>query len=143
MDTQNSRDWRDWLTDAKRDKKLGEKAVDDPDLRGKIALCAHQMMEHALKAVHLNLKGSLAPRTHALPRLAALVEDSDLSSFSTSEEEKAFLELLDSFFLPVRYPQNGEALPTYEKAVELFEKACRLLERVEAELTSGGDNSGS
>jgi HEPN domain-containing protein len=138
MDTQNSQDWCDWLTDAKRDKKLGEKAVDDPDLRGKIALCAHQMMEHAIKAIHLNLKGRLAPRIHALPRLAALVENSDLSF---SEEETAFLELLDSFFLPIRYPQNGEALPTHEKAVDLFDKACRLLERIEAELTQGEDNA--
>lgn len=139
MNMQNSLDWREWLVDAKRDKKLGEKGAGDPDLRSKIVLCAHQMMEHAIKAIHLCLKGELAPRKHELPWLAELVEE---AGFSFSEEEKAFLQVLDSYFIPVRYPQTGEALPTHEKAVDLFDKACRLLARIEAELTSSEDNSG-
>ena len=89
------------------------------------------MLEHGLKTVYIYLKQNHVEKTHNLSRLAELVES---AGFSISDEEKGMLSVLHSYFLPLRYPQNGAVLPTYEEAVELFNDACKLLERIEKEL---------
>lgn len=131
MDTQNSLDWREWLGRARSDKKLGELAAGKKELGGNIALCAHQMVEHALKAAYICLKQNHVEKTHNLSRLAELVEG---AGFAVSDKEKEFLDTLHNYFIPLRYPQNGAVLPTYEEAVQLFDDACKLLERIEKEL---------
>ncbi len=127
----NSSDWRAWLKYAQEDRDFAEGRMDEPGNARHVALCAHQMMEHALKAVRVFHEGGLPERTHDLPMLAASLAEKGFFEFS--EEEMDFLQELHSCFIPLKYPRSEAALPSHRKAKELFAAAAGLLERVRKE----------
>ncbi len=131
MPARNNVDWKAWLEHARGYRIValaarGQEAALRPMLEA-----THAAVERLLKAAHLRLRGELAPRSHNLIELAALVETAGLR---VREDEKDMMRILDDCFIPVRYPQTDAALPTQEEAVELLDEACRFFDRIEVEL---------
>jgi len=137
VSTQNSKDPRQWVNYAQQDRFCGETLIQaagaSEQAARPIALCAHQMIEHALKAVHIYKTHKLPKEIHDLPLLGQSL--SDAGYFNFSEQEMDFLRLLHQYFMPLKYPQSSALLPSYEEAVRLFKDACELLARVEQQVS--------
>ena len=133
MQKVNSTDWGEWLKYAEETRQHGEYLKDfDAEAAGRsMALVAHQLAEYSLKAFHIYKTKKLPPKTHDLPELARLCAPYGLQ---LSEDEKSTLELLHGFFIPLRYPQPAEALPTREESLQLFDEASALFEKIRRQL---------
>ncbi len=89
-----------WLKFAEQDLKDAEALFEKERYFGCIYHC-HQAVEKALKAVFVE-KGKTIPRVHDLPDLLKR------SQMRYSEEILDFLEELDPYYSPVRYPDVPE-----------------------------------
>ena len=78
---------------------------------------AHLALEKALKAHVCRISHDMAPRTHALLRLA------ELSRLTLSEEQRMFLSEFDRYQIEGRYPQDFAPRPTAEEGRAQFRKA--------------------
>jgi HEPN domain-containing protein len=83
---------------------------------------AHLAIEKALKALVCRAKNDLAPRTHALLRLA------ELSGFDLREDQRVFLSEFDRYQIEGRYPDDLMAQPSVEEARRQSEKAREIYE---------------
>ncbi|RKY16866.1 MAG: hypothetical protein DRP63_04675 [Planctomycetota bacterium] len=88
-------------------------------------------MEHSLKAFHICKAKKLPPKTDDLSELARLCASCGLQ---LSEDEKSTLKVLHGFYIPLRYPQSAETLPTREEALQLFAEASALFEKIRSQL---------
>ena len=135
MQKANSADWKHWLKYAQDDREHGEylKGFAGGGAGKAIALVSHQLVEHSLKAFYICKAKKLPPTTHDLSELARLCASYGLQ---LSEDEKSTLKALHGFYIPLRYPQPAEALPTREEALQLFAEASALFEKIRRQLTS-------
>ncbi|RKY13528.1 MAG: hypothetical protein DRP82_05280 [Planctomycetota bacterium] len=133
MQKANSADWKDWLRYAEDDKEHGEylKGFASEGAAKAITLTSHQLVEHSLKAFYIYKTKKLPPRTHDLSELARLCASYGLQ---LSEDEKSTLETLHGFYIPLRYPQPAETLPTKEEALQLLAEASALFEKIRSQL---------
>lgn len=121
---------REWMEISEYDLQTAEVMLNG----GKylyVAFMSQQAVEKILKAIYVQKKNELPPRTHNLlyliDTLVIPIEDTDLS----------FLSYLNQFYLETRYP--GERMQLAKeidrnKAEEVFKKTKEVLECLKQQL---------
>ncbi|MFH1829949.1 MAG: HEPN domain-containing protein [Pseudomonadota bacterium] len=119
-----------WLEFAGYDLKMAELALEE-GITTQVCFHAQQATEKALKAWldHQKLK---IPKTHKLADLATLEDFAFLGELFDK------LAVLDSFYIPTRYPDAlpgtlPEGEPSRDMAKEALETALQIVEIVEAQ----------
>jgi len=119
----------DWFTQAKADLRTAENCLKSKDYYAS-AFFSQQAAEKALKALHINEKKELPPRTHSLIEIGkALGVPTNLASA---------LRDLSPEYIITRYPNAAYGIPAdiydEEKAKDRLEKAKVILQWVRAKL---------
>lgn len=91
-----------WMSYAADDLKAAEALFDNKQYKNSIFHC-HQTMEKYLKAAILE-KGKIFPKIHDLSELLQTTD------FYFSEDIREFIQELDSYYNPSRYP---DVVPDY------------------------------
>ncbi len=115
-----------WLHFAREDLEMAELAL-EAGIHNQVCFHSQQCAEKSVKAL-LVRHGISPPRTHLLGDLLTL-----LGSTSLTELEE--IQLLDRFYIPVRYPDAipgslPDGLPSREDAQEALATARRVMEEV-------------
>jgi HEPN domain-containing protein len=126
MKNQRSQDWIDAATD---DLNLARLALEN-GYGSHVCFLSQQTAEKSLKSLFL-MEGKVYPRTHKLIELLASLGDS-AKEVKLLETE---LEILDEYYLPMRYPDaipgtRAEGLPEADDAKTAIETAEKVLELV-------------
>jgi len=105
-----------WISFAKRDLKDAEVLFKNKRYFGCLYYC-HQAIEKFLKAI-INVKGKRVPKIHDLSRLL------NESEVKISKEILGFIQELNPYYQPIRYPDVPEAISLKLR----YKKAKRFLE---------------
>jgi len=119
----------DWFTQARADLRTAENCLKSRDYYAS-AFFSQQAAEKALKALHINEKKELPPRTHSLIEIGkAIVVPANLVSA---------LRDLSPEYIITRYPNAAYGIPAdiydEEKAKDRLEKAKVIMQWVRAKL---------
>ena len=121
----------DWLRFAEEDLRMAELAHAEK-IYNQVCFHSQQCAEKAMKAV-ISDEGKVPPRAHRLVTLSALISSLDFSHLLDG------LRLLDSVYLPTRYPDTfpgtlEEGLPNAGQAAEAHETARKVFDSAKIRL---------
>ena len=123
--------WRNWMELAEEELRQSREAL-TVGVYLSVVFSAHQIAEHALKAVHIERSGGLPPRTHELIELAESVE--------APPTVVRTCQTLNPLYMTSRYPDaaNGNPARVYsaESAAELLDLAEEVLNWCSGQLAS-------
>lgn len=100
-----------------------------------VGYMCHQAIEKIFKAIVTQVTGALPPYTHNLSHLAKAAELLDM----LTEDQEAFLDLLEPLNIEARYPSHKERLLnslTQEKCSQLIDKTRELQTWVKTKLST-------
>jgi HEPN domain-containing protein len=89
---------------------------------------AHLAIEKLLKATVTQNTGEVAPKTHALLRLA------EIANLVLSDEQRGFLGEFDRYQIEGRYPEFLEEPPGQDEADAAFASAEEMIEWLKSQL---------
>ncbi len=107
-----------WMEKARKDLRVAEKLLDEPDYS---AFLSQQAAEKALKALIIAL-GKNPPRTHNIGRLLIEIEEGGINT-----REVVDAKVLTDYAVETRYPDFEEEV-TEEEAEEALALAKKVVE---------------
>jgi HEPN domain-containing protein len=110
-----------WRRSAAEDGEMSVDLLSRQKLRYGLFF-AHLAIEKALKALVCRAKKDLAPRTHALLRLA------ELAGLDLRADQRVFLSEFDRYQIEGRYPDDLMAQPSLEEARSQSQQAREMYE---------------
>jgi HEPN domain-containing protein len=113
-----------WINLSDEDLKIAKTMLENR-YRLYTGFMCHQTIEKIFKASYEKLKNETPPYIHDLPRLAKLADFYDLFS----EEQKLFLNTINSLNIEARYPDYKERIAktlTDERCKQIFEQTKLL-----------------
>jgi len=121
-----------WLAYADDDLRFARSGLSD-GFFSHVCSLSQQAVEKALKG-YLLAMGKMYPKTHNLPRLAKLIDESWLDEFEKT------IKKMDKFYIPLRYPDAmagtlPEGAPGKEDAEQALSWADELVGVVRKRMT--------
>lgn len=117
----------EWLAYADDDLRFARSGLSD-GFFSHVCFLAQQAVEKALKGYLLH-KGKMYPKTHSLPNLVKLIDESWLDEFDK------MVKKMDKFYIPLRYPDAmagtlPKGAPDREDAEQALSWADELVEAI-------------